>query len=99
MDKNEFDIDFDFEKEFGLTPEDLMDPELDALAQNLLSWNSILDCHVKRGEYGLELEIVCFQGEKLPQLPTAARLVIRPWDPSTDRPLLHMSSLKIPEMM
>ena len=29
MDKNEFDIDFDFEKEFGLTPEDLMDPELD----------------------------------------------------------------------
>jgi len=29
MDKNEFDVDFDFEKEFGLTPEDLMDPELD----------------------------------------------------------------------
>ena len=29
MDKNEFDIDFDFEKEFGLTAEDLMDPELD----------------------------------------------------------------------
>ena len=29
MDKNEFDIDFDFEKEFGLTPEDLNDPELD----------------------------------------------------------------------
>ena len=29
MEKNEFDIDFDFEKEFGLTPEDLMDPELD----------------------------------------------------------------------
>lgn len=29
MDKNEFDIAFDFEKEFGLTPEDLMDPELD----------------------------------------------------------------------
>ena len=29
MDKNEFDIGFDFEKEFGLTPEDLMDPELD----------------------------------------------------------------------
>ena len=29
MEKNEFDIDFDFEKEFGLTAEDLMDPELD----------------------------------------------------------------------
>ena len=77
----------------------LMDPELDALAQNLLTWNSILDCHVKRGDYGLEIEIVCFQGEKLPKLPTAAKLQIRSWDPQSDTPLLHASSLKIPEMM
>ena len=77
----------------------LMDSDLDALAQHLMSWTSILDCHVKRGEFGLEIEIITFQGEKLPQLPTAARLVIRPWDPASDAPMLHASSLKIPEMM
>lgn len=77
----------------------LGDSDLDALAQHLMSWTSILDCHVKKGEFGLELEIICFQGEKLPQLPTAARLVIRPWDPGADTPMLHASSLKIPEMM
>ena len=77
----------------------LMDLELDALANHLMSWTSILDCHVKRGEFGLEIEIICFQGEKLPQLPSAARLVIRPWDPQTDTPLLHASSLKIQGMM
>lgn len=77
----------------------LMDSDLDSLAHHLMSWTSILDCHVKKGPLGLELEIICFQGEKLPQLPTAARLVIRPWDPQNDTPLLHASSLKIPEMM
>lgn len=77
----------------------LMDPKLDALAQHLMSWTSILDCHVKKGECGLEIEIVCFQGEKLPKLPTAAKLVVRSWNPQTDTPLLHVSSLKIPEMM
>ena len=77
----------------------LMDSELDSLAQHLMSWTSILDCHVKKGHQGLELEIICFPGEKMPQLPTAARLVIRPFDPNADTPLLHVSSLKIPEMM
>ena len=77
----------------------LLDSEVDALANHLMSWTSILDCHVKRGELGLEMEIVCFQGEKLPQLPTAARLVIRHWDPASDTPLIHASSLKIPEML
>ena len=77
----------------------LGDSELDALAQHLMSWTSILDCHVKKGDLGLEIEIICFAGEKLPQLPTAARLVIRPWDPAEDTPMLHASSLKIPEMM
>lgn len=76
----------------------LMDSELDSLAQHLMSWTSILDCHVQKGPFGLELEIVCFQGEKLPQLPTTARLVIRPWDPNSDTPLIHASSLRIPEM-
>lgn len=77
----------------------LGDSALDALAHHLMSWTSILDCHVKKGESGLEIEIICFPGEKLPKLPSAARLVIRPWDPAADTPLLHASSLKIPEMM
>lgn len=77
----------------------LKDSDLDALAHHLMSWTSILDCHVKKGEFGLEIEIICFQGEKLPKLPTAAKLIVRPWDPAADTPLLHASSLKIPEMM
>ena len=77
----------------------LGDSDLDALAHHLMSWTSILDCHVKKGELGLEIEIICFQGEQLPKLPTAAKLIIRPWDPAADTPLMHASSLKIPEMM
>ena len=77
----------------------LADPDLDALAHHLMSWTSVLDCHVKKGEYGLEIEVVIFKGEKLPKIPTAAKLVVRNWDPQTDEPLLHASSLKIPEMM
>lgn len=77
----------------------LADSDLESLAHHLMSWTSILDCHVKKGEFGLEIEIICFQGEKLPKLPTAAKLVVRPWDPAADTPLLHASSLKIPEMM
>ena len=77
----------------------LQDSALDALAHHLMSWTSILDCHVKKGEFGLEIEIVCFQGEKLPKLPTAAKLIVRHWDPASDTPLLHASSLKIPELM
>ena len=77
----------------------LQDSSLDSLAHHLMSWTSILDCHVKKGEFGLEIEIICFQGEKLPQLPTAARLIVRPWDPAIDSPLLHAASLKILETM
>lgn len=62
------------------------DPALLELAQMLHSWTSVLDCQVIRGEMGLEIEIICFQGEKLPKLPTAAKLVVRPWDPQTDAP-------------
>lgn len=57
------------------------------LYQQLHSWTSILDCRVVKGEYGLELELVVFPGEKLPKLPTCAKQVIRPWDPDKDVPL------------
>ena len=46
-----------------------------------------------------EADFTPVQGEKLPKLPTAAKLIVRHWDPASDTPLLHASSLKIPELM
>ncbi len=63
-----------------------MEPDVCELVLYLQSWTSILDCHLVRGESGLELELVVFPGEKLPKLPSAAKLVVRPYDPKTDEP-------------
>lgn len=57
------------------------------IAEDLLYWNSILDCRLKRSEFGLEMEIICFRGEKMPKLPTCAKLIVRDWDPESDIPL------------
>ncbi len=73
------------------------DPDLLELGTHLQKWTSILDCRLRRGESGLEIEIVCFQGEKLPKLPSAAKLVIRPYDPKTDKPFWYEPALKIAE--
>ena len=62
------------------------DHVLTGLASELHSWSSILDCRVERGQYGLELEIVTFPGYQLPQLPSCAKLTVRPWDPERDIP-------------
>lgn len=70
------------------------DPVLVELGQMLQSWTSVLDCRLSKGESGLEIEIVCFQGEKLPKLPTAAKLVVRPWDPQKDKPFPYAPALK-----
>lgn len=56
------------------------------LYEELSFWSSILDCRVERSEFGLELEIVCFPGEKMPKLPTCARLIVRAWNPEVDIP-------------
>lgn len=64
-----------------------VDPDLYRLSQELLKWTSILDCRLAKCESGLELEIVCFPGEKLPKLPNAAKLLVRPYSPKTDEPL------------
>lgn len=64
------------------------------LGESLHHWSSILDCRVEKTEYGMELELVVFPGEKLPQLPTVARQVIRPFDPENDKPFDHVSVLK-----
>ena len=70
------------------------DPDLYQLAQDLQAWTSILDCHVAKTESGLEVEIVCFPGEKLPKLPSAAKLIVRPWDPKHDTPFFYMPTVK-----
>lgn len=67
-----------------------VDPTLSSLGEELYRWTSVLDCRLAKNEYGLELEIVTFPGEKLPKLPSCAKLVIRNWNPETDAPFSHM---------
>ena len=67
---------------------------LSALGEGLLYWSSILDCRVEKTECGLELELVVFPGEKLPKLPTAAKLTVRDFDPDKDAPFEHDEVLK-----
>lgn len=59
----------------------------DKIGESLLQWSSILDCRVEMTEYGLELEVVVFPGEKLPKLPSCAKLIVRPWNPEKDIPI------------
>ena len=68
--------------------------EMSELGESLHYWTSILDCRIERTEYGLELELVVFQGEKLPKLPTAAKLIVRPFNPEVDEPFDHHNVLK-----
>jgi len=63
-----------------------MEPDISELVLYLQSWTSILDCHLSKTESGLVIELVVFPGEKLPKLPSAARLVIRSYDPKNDEP-------------
>lgn len=64
-----------------------MDSDLFRLSEELLNWTSILDCRVAKTECGLEVEVVCFPGEKLPKMPSAAKLLVRNFDPKTDKPM------------
>lgn len=73
-----------------------MDPELMQLGELISQWTSVLDCRLKRGPLGLEIEIVVFPGEKLPQLPSCAKLVVRPWDPEHDCPFWTTAVWKNP---
>lgn len=77
-----------------MSPGYRVDPDLMELGQQLQSWTSILDCHLAKGESGLEIEIICFAGEKLPRFPSAAKLVVRPWDPQNDTPFRYVPTLK-----
>ena len=63
-----------------------VDHELLALSNSINQWTSVLDSRIYRRENGLEIEIVVFPGEKLPRLPSCAKLIVRHWDPETDQP-------------
>lgn len=77
-----------------LQPAKNEDYDLEEFRQYLQSWTSILDCRVERGGNGLEIEIVCFAGEKLPKLPPAAMRIVRPWNPKSDEPFWYAPTLK-----
>ncbi len=70
---------------------DSSDPALSALRERLLSWSSILDYRAIRTEKGLSLEVVCFPGQRLPELPSCAKLNLHAWDPGRDMPLCMRS--------
>ena len=77
-----------------LAPGQNEDQDLEEFRQYLQSWTSVLDCRVDRGENGLEIEIICFAGEKLPKLPPAAMRIVRPWNPKNDEPFFYSPTLK-----
>lgn len=71
---------------------------LNHLEERLLSWSSVLDYRAVQTESGINLEVVVFPGEKLPKLPSCARLEVRNWDPEKDIPFFIQDTyLKIPE--
>lgn len=72
----------------------IYDLKLDSMTQELISWTSILDCRLRKGPYGLELELVVFPGEKLPKLPEAAKRVVRAWDPEKDEPFYYTPGIE-----
>lgn len=63
------------------------------IMEDLLYWNSILDCWVEKTDYGLELDVVCFPGLKLPKFPNCAKLVLRSYSDS-DIPFEFAAKMK-----
>ena len=70
---------------FGITQ--LKDMKLMDATQELLQWSSVLDCVFSCSSSGLELEVVCFPGERLPQFPSCAKLTLHEWNPEKTAPL------------
>lgn len=71
-----------------------LDQDVVKLGQELHSWTSILDCRVRKGDYGLEIEALVFPGEMLPEFPSCAKLDVRPWDPDKDIPFSFFANWK-----
>lgn len=62
-DKNEFDLDFDFEKEYGISPDFLLDSEFDE--------DALLSDFLAEGAPEPDIEIPEFSQDPLPQAPLA----------------------------
>ena len=62
------------------------DEDVCKIAADILRWSSVLDCTVQKSEYGLEMELVTFAGEKLPKMPTCAKRKSKNWEPEKDMP-------------
>lgn len=62
------------------------DPVKD-LRQELCRWTSVLDFKLEKTAAGLSLEMIVFPREKLPKLPSFAKLMIREWDADKDCPV------------
>lgn len=75
-----------------------IDPDLRALGEEMQRWTSVLDCRLKKGPSGLEIEAIVFPGERLPKLPSAARLMIKAWNPETDEPYWYYPLSKDPSI-
>ena len=71
------------------------DADLFELGQMLQNWSSILDCRLRKGQCGLELELIVLPGGRLPKLPNAAKQCIRVFDPEKDEPLPYDPTQKI----
>ena len=56
------------------------------LNRQLRSWFSILDYRAAVTIFGVDLEIVKFPGEKIPKLPSCAKLTLRNWNSERDAP-------------
>lgn len=67
--------------------EEFQDSHLMKCAEKILLWSSVLDCVFKKTIHGLELEVVCFPGERLPKFPGCAKLQVRSWNPEQDCPM------------
>lgn len=62
------------------------DPVLASLRRDLLSWTSVLDYRAERTKLGLELEVISFIGERIPELPACGKRLVRRWEPDLDIP-------------
>ena len=72
----------------------LNEEPLTVLWQELSGWNSVLECFVCREAGGVSLEMVVFPGQRLPRLPSCAKLSVRNWNPEEDHPFVMEKSLK-----
>lgn len=71
------------------------DPDLLELGKTLQSWSSVLDCRLRKGRHGLEIEIVTLADGLVPPLPSAAKLVVRTLDPERDEPFPYDPTQRI----